>query len=173
MKIILLLLIFLCSSSSLIYLTIKRNAPTLYADYLQRIDQAKAGIISSKDYKKNRKVYTPKRSASLGDIRIQQLLSQQPLHFEENSASLSLNSTLRRIVDVVNNINERVVLNIETHTNPTGSEQHNVALSQKRADALKSYFKRKTHLPLIVAIGYGEAFSFKNKIVKINLKRIQ
>ncbi len=173
MKIILLLLIFLFSSSSLIYLTIKRNAPTLYADYLQKIDEAKAEIISSKAYKKNRKTYTPKRSASLGDRKIQELLAQQPFHFEQNNTSLSLNKTLKKVVNVVNNINERVVLNIETHTNATGSEQHNVALSQKQADALKSYFKQKTHLPFIVAIGYGEAFSFKNKIVKINLKRIQ
>ena len=31
----------------------------------------------------------------------------------------------------------------------------------------------KTNLPFIVAIGYGEVFALKNKLIEINLKRIK
>jgi len=56
---------------------------------------------------------------------------------------------------------------------------HNLKLSQKRANALKDYFREKCTLPLIIAIGYGEELPLtkesnrSNRRVEIHLKRIQ
>jgi len=172
MRIIILLMTFILSSIALTYFAIKTEAPIIYAQYLQDIEDKKALLVSAKPYKKSRKVYVPHRSSSLGEREIQKLLQSHPIQFKDNDATLVVNPTLYKIVKVLNHLNEEVALRIETHSDTTGSMKHNLLLSQQRADNLKNYFREKTNLTLIVAIGYGEMLSLKEKLIKLNLKRI-
>jgi len=172
MRIIILLIAFILSSITLTYFAIKTEAPIIYAQYLQAIEAKKALLVSAKSYKKSRKVYIPPRSSSLGEREIQKLLQTYPLQFSDNNATLVVNPSLHKIVKILNHLNEEVVLSIETHSDVTGSMKQNLLLSQQRADNLKNYFREKTNLTLVVAIGYGEMLSLKEKLIKIHLKRI-
>jgi outer membrane protein OmpA-like peptidoglycan-associated protein len=128
---------------------------------------------SAKTYKRGRKDYIPRRSFSLGKQEIAKILLKEPIHFEVNNSSILEKSTLIKIVKIINHVREDVVLSILAHTDANGTAQHNLYLSQKRADKLKEYFRERTNLPLVVAIGYGEIFGFKSRGIEINLKRIK
>ena len=134
-------------------------------------------------------------SAKLAQIKIDGFLKEQPITFLSNSASLesnvsnilevnTLKQTLTKVLAVVNRVNDEIVLSIETHTDDTGTKKHNLELSQERADRLKAYFLKRTELPHIMAIGYGESLPLKreknnkdsntsDRRVEIILKRIQ
>ncbi len=172
MRIIILLITFILSSITLAYFTIKEKAPFIYTQYLEDIEAKKALLVSAKPYKKSRKVYIPSRSSILGEREIQKLLQGKAIQFSDNNATLVVNPSLYKIVNILNHLNEKVVLSIEAHSNTTGSIQQNLLLSQQRADNLKNYFREKTNLTLVVAIGYGEMLSLKEKLIKLNLKRI-
>jgi outer membrane protein OmpA-like peptidoglycan-associated protein len=157
----------------LIFITIKKNAQSIYFEQSEIIRLSKIQSLSEKAYKRTRKVYVPERSFSLSRQEIGKLLAKEPIDFKVNDSSSLDSLTLIKIVKIVNHVKDDVVLSILAHTDAEGTAKHNLSLSQKRADRLKEYFLDKTNLPLIVAIGYGEAFSFKNRRIEINLKRIK
>ena len=173
MKFGLILFIFFISSSLLIFITVERNAHTIYAVQLKKIKISQLQPLSAKTYRRTKKNYVPERSFSLAKEEIERILLKEPIHFELNNSSSLVKSTLIKIAKIVNHVKEDVVLSIFAHTDAEGTAKHNLYLSQKRADKLKEYFLSKTNLPLIVAIGYGETFSLEHRLIEINLKRIK
>ncbi len=144
---------------------------------------------SKKSYLKRRKIEIPLRSLEMAQNRIKLILKKEPIYFEPNSISLEQNNsvrgvpnknkvTLKKILNILNHLDEDAILVISTHTNMQGTKQYNLKLSQKRADILKSYFRERCTLPLIVAMGYGKEIPLdknkkNNRRVVIDLKRIK
>ena len=79
------------------------------------------------------------------------------IYFDVNSAELRPESTpeLERIRALVTDYGQPLV--IEGHTDSTGSDDHNMELSQRRAEAVKAYLAEKgIDAGLIEAVGKGE-----------------
>ena len=123
---------------------------------------------SKKNYLKRREKFVPIRTLALAQKEIDRLL-------DNNITKV----TLTNLVKVLNNLDEEAILIISTYFDKNGSKAYNLELSQKRADILQKYFRERTSLPLIVAIGYGKAIPFKKedkrdyRQIQINLKRIK
>ncbi len=66
--------------------------------------------------------------------------------------------TLMKLANAIRNLRIKEIL-IEGHTDSKGSEEYNLALSQRRADAVKAWFIEKGGLRgvKIVTKGYGES----------------
>lgn len=173
MKFSLTVFLFFLFSLLLIFVTIQRTAHVLYFEQSEKIRINQIQLSSAKIFERTRKVYVPKRSFSLAGEEIKNILLKTPIHFEVNDSDLLEKLVLEKVVKVVNNMNEDVVLSISAHTDASGTAKQNLHLSQRRADSLKGYFAKRTNLPFIVAIGYGEVFALKNKLIEVNLKRIK
>lgn len=173
MRLSLAVFLFFIFSLLIVFITIEHNASNIEHKYLEKIQLSKLQKISMKQYTRTRKSYVPNRSYLLAVREIDKVLLDSPIAFKVNGSSPVMKSTLIKIVNIINHIKEDVVLSISSHTDATGSAQHNLLLSQKRADSLKSYFRKRVNLPLVVAIGYGEAFSLEKRLIEINLKRIK
>ena len=173
MKLSLAMFLFFIFSLLIVFITIEHNASNIEHKYLEKIQLTKLQKISRKQYTRTRKSYLPNRSYLLAVREIAKVLLDSPITFKANGCSPVMKSTLIKIVNIINHIKEDVVLSISSHTDSTGSAQHNLLLSQKRADCLKAYFRKRVNLPLVVAIGYGEAFSLEKSLIEINLKRIK
>ena len=172
MKIKIIYFLFFTLSLLLILTVINQNAERIYDEEMEALRVSKLQLTTQKSYKRTRKSYVPERSSTLASQTIDTLLEKNPIAFKVNSSLFLDKSTLIKIVKIINHVKEEIVLKISAHTDTKGSSKHNLELSQKRADMLKEYFKRRTHLPLIVAIGYGEVFAFKNRVIEITLQRI-
>jgi len=173
MKINTIYFLFFTLSLLLVMITINQNAHRIHSEQMEALRISQLQLSSKKSYKRTRKSYIPKRSSSLATQTINKILLKQPITFKTDSSLFLDKSTLIKIVKIINHIKEEVVLKISAHTDSNGSAKHNLELSQERADKLKEYFKKRTNLPLIVAIGYGEMFTLKGRLVEINLKRIR
>ena len=187
MKLNQLIFLFFASSTALVFFALQNGAKTLNDERLELIRLSKIQKVCMKNYPRKRKIYIPKRSFTLAQKEIDRILKEEPLIFTSNSFLFDVNSTvpmkktLIKVLAIVNNVKDDIVLSIETHTDDKGSKQHNLELSQKRADALKNYFIERVDIPLIIAIGYGEELpvidknssEIDNRRVEINLKRIQ
>ena len=173
MKLRLIFFTFFISSFLLILITIERNAYGIHNAKMEKIRIGKIQHLSKKTYKRTRKIYVPERSFSLASQEIKNLLLKEPISFEVNDSSFLGRATLIKIVKIINHIKEDVVLSILAHTDAEGTAKHNLHLSQKRADKLKEYFVNKINLPFIAAIGYGEVFALKSRLIDIKLKRIK
>jgi len=82
----------------------------------------------------------------------------QPVNFEYNSTELTglSKSRVRAIVEQLKR-SAAVTIEIYTYTDNIGSDAYNIALSQRRADALKTYLvENGIEGEDIVAIGVGE-----------------
>jgi len=180
------LLFFTLLSTLLIVVTLLLKAKPLYLTKVERERISNIQKVYHKSYLKKRIKHTPKRSIKFAKMEIDKILTEEPIIFEKGSSSLDLNNSrknykiLAKIVDVVNNLESDSILQIETHTDKTGSKRDNLKLSQKRADILKSYIKDRSNIVFISAIGYGEEIQEKKskiesqkKYLKINLKRIK
>ena len=147
--------------------------------------------LCKKKYLRSRKVVIATKSLPIAEQAIASCLLKSPIKFNINSSALEMNSSdemqvnsrkvvLTKVVKILNHLEEAAILSIETHTDAQGSQQHNLLLSQERANVLKSYFREKcSSLPLIVAIGYGEEMPLpkkskrSNRRVEMHLNRIQ
>jgi outer membrane protein OmpA-like peptidoglycan-associated protein len=156
-----------------VFISIEQNSHGIHAKQIKKLQQNKIQISSMKAYSRTRKTYVPEHSFALAEHDIKKILLKDPIYFEVNHSSFLVKSTLIKIVKIVNAVKENVVLSILAHTNASGTAQDNLQLSQKMADKLKEYFLKRTNLPLVVAIGYGEVFSLKKRLIEINLKRIK
>ena len=197
MKLKLLILLFFTLSALLIAFVLNLYTKPLNDKRLELIRLSKIQKVCMKSYPRKRKLFTPQRSLFIAQNRVDKILQEHPLHFFSNSYALEGNvtkeqsdllteenlmkKTLKKVLAVFNHVREESILSIETHTDDTGTKQHNLQLSQQRADVLKNYFIERTEFPHIVAIGYGESLPLlKNKEtnsssrrVELNLKRIQ
>ena len=91
--------------------------------------------------------------------QIDNLLRDKKIHFEYNKAAIKQDSykLLVSLVDVINKCPDSKVV-IEGHTDSDGSAKYNKRLSQKRANAVKSYLEnRGVAKERLKAIGYGES----------------
>jgi peptidoglycan-associated lipoprotein len=72
-----------------------------------------------------------------------------------DAARAALDDIARR----VKGFDKTVYVEIQGHTDSTGSEEYNLALGQKRADAARRYLNEADGIPLhlITAVSYGEA----------------
>ena len=181
------ILFFTLLSILLISVTLLFTAKPLYLAKVERERIAKIQKVYHKTYFRKRKKHTPKRSIKFAQIEINHILTETPIRFEKESYSLEHNNsrenfkTLTKVIDVLNSLNEKCILKIETHTDKKGSKRANLKISQKRADQLKSYINNRSKIIFISAIGYGEEIKHKKKVKKerqkkyleINLKRIK
>jgi outer membrane protein OmpA-like peptidoglycan-associated protein len=163
-----LLFLFLFFSVLLISLSLWLITKPLYLQQVEAQRVANIQTVYRKTYLKKRDTHIPQRSIITAQKVINQLLIQYPILFEENLTSLDNNQssnrqTLSKIITVINNMRERVILKIETHTDKSGSKKHNLKLSQQRADKIKLYIAQRTDIPFISAIGYGKEIPLKFK----------
>lgn len=84
--------------------------------------------------------------------------------FDSNTADLQANShsLLNRIIILLeeecNEVVAKYGLTIAGHTDSVGNDRYNLALSQKRADAVKAYFvNADVNLGSLNSVGYGES----------------
>ena len=71
----------------------------------------------------------------------------------------ALDSFVQKLVEE----NKGVYLEIQGHTDSTGSEAYNLALGNKRAEAVKDYFYRQYHIPLhrmeVISLGSSQSIA--------------
>ncbi len=91
--------------------------------------------------------------------QIDELLSNEKIHFDYNKATIKQDSykLLVNLVDIINKCPDTIVT-IEGHTDSDGSAKYNKLLSQKRANAIKAYLEnRGVAKERLRAVGYGES----------------
>jgi len=173
------LLFFILLSTLLISLTLLFTAKPIYLKKVEKIRILNIQKIYNKSYFRKRNQHIPQRSLEFAQAKINQILTDNPIKFNKNSFLLENNSsrqnyqTLAKIIDVLNNLKEKAILEIKTHTTTNGSKQFNLKLSQKQADQLKSYIKGRSNIVFISAIGYGKEIKNEKKYIKLNLKRVK
>ena len=92
-----------------------------------------------------------------------------PVHFAYNDATVRSNdmAALDRFASVVQKHYPGALVTVEGFADPAGSQNYNVVLSQRRAQAVKTYVSSKGVNPsLISAVGYGKA-----RLVKASASR--
>ena len=85
-------------------------------------------------------------------------MTEQAVTFSSGSASLNSGSqlTLSQVAEVLRESDDTVIY-IEGHTDPTGSEDFNQTLSDKRAQSVKSFFASQgIGEERMIAFGWGE-----------------
>jgi len=88
-----------------------------------------------------------------------------PVHFAYNDANVRTEdaAALDRFANVVQKHYTGAKVTVEGFADPAGSQRYNLALSQRRADAVKAYVSGKGLDPsLIEAVGYGKTRLVKN-----------
>ena len=93
--------------------------------------------------------------------KIDTLLLNKPIIFTNNSSSISTienNQSLNRVVELLKRVDSNMFVNISSHTSTDGESSKNRILSQRRADTILSFIKKRYHTDAIEAIGYGEEF---------------
>jgi outer membrane protein OmpA-like peptidoglycan-associated protein len=83
-----------------------------------------------------------------------------PVHFAYNDATVRTedSAALDRFANVVSKHYTGAKVTVEGFADPAGSQRYNIALSQRRADAVKAYVASKgLDGSLIETVGYGES----------------
>ena len=176
------LLFFILLSTLFISVTLLFTAKPLYLAKIEKTRLLNIQKVYHKTYFRKRKQHVPQRSISFAQEEINQILRDTPIFFDNSSSLLEHNKsrknyqTLTDIISVMNNLKEKAILEIKTHTDKKGSKQDNLKIAQKRADKLKAYIDNRSKLVFISAIGYGEEIQQKenkNNYLEITLKRIK
>ena len=177
------ILFFILLSILLISVTLLFTAKPIYLVKVEKDRVAKVQKNYYKSYFRKRNIHIPLRSIRVAQKEIDTILIETPIQFKYKSYSLEDNKSrdnfiiLNKMIDILNNLKDKAILQIETHTDSKGSKRDNLKLSQKRADSLKSFIKSRSKIVFISAIGYGEEIKNKKKSNKkyldINLKRIK
>jgi len=179
-----LLFLFFFLSILFIFFSLWFITKPLYLKQLEEERIANIQTLYGKSYLRKRDQHIVQRSNVSAQRAMNQILRDTPIFFNENSFQLENNQssnhkTLTKIIIVLNNMTEKSILKIETHTNKSGSKKHNLQLSQQRANQLKSYIIKRTNLPFISAIGYGKEIPLQSekkrylKRIELNLQRIK
>ncbi|MGB9893559.1 MAG: OmpA family protein [Candidatus Saccharicenans sp.] len=96
-----------------------------------------------------------------GNLVMTATLSNNEAKFAFNSAELGAEAkaALDRFVQKLIQENKGVYIEIQGHTDNTGPEEVNIALGQKRAEAVMMYLYKTYHIPLhrMAAVSYGSS----------------
>jgi len=115
------------------------------------------------------------------DTLYEKIYELENVYFDLNKADLRPDSysSLTQLYNAMKE-NKKMVIEIAGHTDKTGKEEHNVTLSQQRAEIVRAYLlKREIDVSRLTAKGYGatqpvadedtEAGSEKNRRVEIRI----
>jgi len=111
---------------------------------------------------------------------INTLLENSVINFQLNSSKIlpSSQKVLDNIIQIINDLNIKLKLDIDGHTDASGSASYNKNLSQQRANSVKKYLLKKgIKAQELTATGYGEEKLIfapndkKNRRVEIALKK--
>ncbi|HEX8171487.1 MAG TPA: OmpA family protein [Thermoanaerobaculia bacterium] len=95
-----------------------------------------------------------------GKVVFEQTFSEDRVKFKLDSSDLSKDaqSALDEFAGRVKALNEQYFVEIQGHTDDTGSEAHNEELGQRRAESVRRYLSRQHKLPLnrMSTISYGD-----------------
>jgi peptidoglycan-associated lipoprotein len=95
-----------------------------------------------------------------GKVVFQQTFTDDRVRFKSDSYTLTKDSqaALDDFAGKVKAINEPVWIEIQGHTDDTGSNRYNDDLGQRRADAVRRYLSRQDSLPLarMSTVSYGD-----------------
>jgi len=166
-------LFFILLSILFISVTLLFTAKPIYLEKVEKIRISNIQKIYHKSYFRKRNQHIPQRSIKFAQEKINQILID--INFDNNNSRKNYQS-LAKIIDILDNLKDKAILEIKTYNRTKGSKQLNLKLSQKRADQLKNYIKSRSKIIFISAIGYGEELQHKKnekKYIKLNLKRIK
>jgi peptidoglycan-associated lipoprotein len=95
-----------------------------------------------------------------GKVVFEQSFAEDRIKFKLDSAELDQNakSALDEFAGRVKILQEQYFVEIQGHTDDTGSEAHNEELGQRRAESVRRYLSREHKLPLnrMSTISYGD-----------------
>lgn len=95
-----------------------------------------------------------------GQVVFEQAFSEDRIKFKLDSHELDQNakSALDEFAGRVKNLQSTYFVEIQGHTDDTGSEAHNEELGQRRAESVRRYLSREHKLPLnrLSTISYGD-----------------
>ncbi|PYQ31428.1 MAG: flagellar motor protein MotB, partial [Acidobacteria bacterium] len=95
-----------------------------------------------------------------GKVVFQQTFTEDRVKFGLNKYDLSKDSqaALDEFAGKVKGVNEQYFVEVQGHTDDTGSSRYNDELGQRRADAVRRYLSRQHQLPLnrMSTISYGD-----------------
>lgn len=96
-----------------------------------------------------------------GTVLWEATLNNDQVKFDLNRYSLKPmgQTALDEVADKIKAIGHQVYIEVEGHTDSTGSPEYNLALGQKRADAVRQYLHERDSFPLhlIETISFGES----------------
>ena len=95
-----------------------------------------------------------------GKVVFQQTFTEDRVRFKLNSYDLTKDSqsALDDFAGKVKTLNEQYWIEIQGHTDDTGSARYNDDLGQRRADSVRRYLSRQDNIPLtrMSSISYGD-----------------
>lgn len=101
-----------------------------------------------------------------GQVVFEQTFSEDRVKFKLNSWELSseAKSALDEFGNRVKGLDAQYFVEIQGHTDDTGSERHNEELGQRRADSVRRYLSREHKLPLarMSTISYGDTLPLES-----------
>lgn len=173
MKFRTLLFLFFIISTLFIAIVLSMNAQEIYDKQLEKIRIMQLQKFNSKSYHRTRKAYIPKYSFSTAVVEVQKIVQEEALSFTNDKISSLMKIRLIKVVKILNHLKDSVALSIEVYGQKNLSKGASLKKTQQEADMLKEYFFKRTALPLIVAIGYGDTLSKQHQDIVLNLKRIK
>lgn len=124
-----------------------------------RLD-AKSDAAKARGDEAYRKAETAEKLA-LGKVLWEVTLTNDQVRFGLNEAQIPAESQamLADLASKVKSYNKAVYVEIHGHTDATGSNEYNLQLGQKRAEAVRRFLSEQEGIPLhlITAISYGES----------------
>jgi len=101
-----------------------------------------------------------------GKVVFEQTFSEDRVKFQLDSADLSdeAKAALNEFGSKVKVLDQQYFIEIQGHTDDTGSERHNEDLGQRRADSVRRYLSREHQLPLarMSTISYGDTLPLES-----------
>lgn len=125
-------------------------------DYLMQLVEVE---VAPRDTALPQIILIAKPKTSLVTLKASEIQISQQINFATNSAEIGASSDalMREIADVLLRHEEITQLEIQGHTDNKGGRQHNLELSQARADAVREYLARSgVAADRLRARGYGQ-----------------
>ena len=105
-----------------------------------------------------------------GKVVFEQSFAEDRVKFKLDSAELDKNAktALDEFAGRVKILQEQYFIEIQGHTDDTGSEAHNEELGQRRAESVRRYLSREHKLPLnrMSTISYGDTLPVESNKTK-------